>query len=67
MAERQMRSDTKEFRKLVTAIKVRGRNITWLSTELGVHHNTVASWHCDQRRIPAARLAEVREIVAGLK
>jgi DNA-binding transcriptional regulator YdaS (Cro superfamily) len=48
-------------------MKTQGKNLTWLAATLGVHHQTVASWHCDQRRIPAARLEQVRSIVSGLE
>jgi hypothetical protein len=61
------RPDTVEFRDLVTRMKTAGKNLTWLAATLGVHHQTVASWHCDQRRIPSARLEQVRTLVAGLQ
>jgi hypothetical protein len=48
-------------------MKTAGKNLTWLAATLGVHHQTVASWHCDQRRIPSARLEQVRTLVAGLQ
>lgn len=62
-----LRPDATEFRSLVSRMKTQGKNLTWLAATLGVHHQTVASWHCDQRKIPTARLEQVRSIVAGLQ
>lgn len=62
-----LRPDATEFRSLVSQMKAQGKNLTWLAATLGVHHQTVASWHCDQRKIPSARLEQVRSIVASLQ
>jgi DNA-binding transcriptional regulator YdaS (Cro superfamily) len=56
---------TVEFRNLCQKLRSQGNSLMWLSNRLGVHHQTVASWHAGQRRIPADRLDQVAKLVSA--
>ena len=63
MNHEQFLPSTLEFRKLCAELRHHGNSMMWLAGVLGVHHQTVASWHAGQRRIPQKRLNEVTNIV----
>ena len=57
---------TVEFRKLCAELRRHGNSMMWLAGLLGVHHQTVASWHAGQRKIPQERLNQVARTVDAL-
>lgn len=63
----EYRPNTLRFRQCIARMKSTGHSMMWLAQRIGVHHQTLAAWHCDQRRIPEARLHEIERLVAALK
>ena len=57
---------TKEFRSLCAELRRHGNSLMWLAGMLAVHHQTVASWHAGQRKIPQERLNQVARTVDAL-
>jgi transposase len=54
--------ETSQFRETVARLKGRGMNVTEIAAKLGVHHNTVAGWHCGSIRISPTRLAQAKKL-----
>ena len=55
--------ETAQFRELVARLKAHGLNVTQIAAKLGVHHNTVAGWHCGSIRISPSRLAQAKALL----
>ena len=66
MDHKEFLPSTVMFRKLCDELRRHGNSLMWLSNVLGVHHQTVASWHAGHRKIPQQRLEEVAQAVAAL-
>lgn len=55
--------ETEQFRKVVAKLKAKGVNVTAIAARMGVHHNTVAGWHCGSIRISPARLEQAKGLL----
>lgn len=55
--------ETAQFRALVAKLKTQGVNVTAIAAKMGVHHNTVAGWHCGSIRISPARLEQAKGLL----
>jgi DNA-binding transcriptional regulator YdaS (Cro superfamily) len=44
-------------------IKEQGRQIAWVSGNLGVHYSVVSKWRSGARRIPEQRITELAKLL----
>ena len=56
-------NETEQFRKIVAQLKAQGVNVTAIAAKMGVHHNTVAGWHCGSTRINPSRLEQAKGLL----